>query len=116
MGLIEELGALGVNTEEAIKRFVNNAALYERMVKKLPDSMDGKGVMDAIETGTVEEAINKAHTLKGVLGNLSITPLYEAYTEIVALLRNGEISKAKEVLEGSFPKEKEIIECIRKYC
>ena len=105
MRMVEELKELVANVDEAMQRFMNNAALYEKMLKKLPNMMKGKQVMEAIETGNIDGAIEIAHTLKGVLGNLSITPLYEAYTDIVALLRQNDMEKAKSILENSFPVE-----------
>lgn len=115
MGMIEELKELGADTEDALKRFLNNEALYEKMLKKLPDSLNGKRVSEAIEAGNIDSAIEIAHTFKGVLGNLSITPLYEAYTKIVALLRQGSPEEAKIILEDNFPLEEQVIACIEKY-
>ncbi len=115
MELIEELEGMGVNADEALKRFLNNRALYEKMLKKLPDSMKGKQVMEAIDAGNIETAIETAHTMKGVLGNLSVTPLYEAYTKIVALLRENNQEEAKRILKDSFPVEEQVIACIEKY-
>ncbi len=115
MSMVDELKELGANVDEAMQRFMNNAALYEKMLKKLPNMMKGKQVMEAIETGNIDDAIEIAHTLKGVLGNLSITPLYEAYTDIVALLRQNDMEKAKSILENSFPVEEKVAACIEKY-
>lgn len=102
MSMVDELKELGANVDEAMQRFMNNAALYEKMLKKLPNMMKGKQVMEAIETGNIDGAIEIAHTLKGVLGNLSITPLYEAYTDIVALLRQNDMEKAKVFWRTAF--------------
>ena len=115
MSMVDELKELGANVDEAMQRFMNNAALYEKMLKKLPNMMKGKQVMEAIETGNIDGVIEIAHTLKGVLGNLSITPLYEAYTDIVALLRQNDMEKAKSILENSFPVEEKVAACIEKY-
>lgn len=115
MSMVDELKDLGANVDEAMQRFMNNAALYEKMLKKLPNMMKGTQVMDAIEAGNIEGAIETAHTLKGVLGNLSITPLYEAYTDIVTLLRQNDADKAKSILAESFPVEEKVIACIEKY-
>lgn len=115
MSMITELKDLGANTEEALGRFLNNEALYERMLKKLPDSMKSGQVMEAIESGNIDGAIETAHTMKGVLGNLSITPLYEAYTKIVALLREGNPAEAKSILTESLPLEEKVIACIEKF-
>ena len=43
---------------------------------------------NALETGDLENAFLAAHALKGVLGNLSLTPLYTKVVEITELLRN----------------------------
>ena len=45
----------------------------------------------------------------------TITPLYEAYTDIVALLRQNDMEKAKSILENSFPVEEKVAACIEKY-
>lgn len=115
MSMITELKDLGVNTDEGLGRFLNNEALYEKMLKKLPDSMKSGQVLEAIEKGEINSAIEISHTMKGVLGNLSITPLYEAYTKIVALLREGRQDEAKNILTESFPIEEKVLTCIRKY-
>ena len=115
MSMVDELKELGANVDEAMQRFMNNAALYEKMLKKLPKMLNGTQVIEAIDQGNIEGAIEISHTLKGVLGNLSITPLYEAYTEIVTLLRKGDPQKAKSILEKNIPVEKKVIACIEKY-
>lgn len=115
MSMITELKDLGTNTEEAMSRFLNNEALYEKMLKKLPNSMKSGQVMEAIENGSIDSAIETAHTMKGVLGNLSITPLYEAYTKIVALLREGNPEEAKKILTESLPLEEKVLSCIEKF-
>ena len=45
---------------------------------------------DAVGTGDAKAAFEAAHALKGVLGNLSLTPLYQPASEITELLRAGE--------------------------
>lgn len=115
MSLIAELKDLGANTDEAMNRFLNNEALYEKMLKKLPDSMKSGQVMEDIESGNIDGAIETAHTMKGVLGNLSITPLYEAYTKIVALLREGKPDEAKSILAQTLSDEEKVVGCIEKY-
>ena len=115
MSMVDELKELGANVDEAMKRFMNNAALYEKMLKKLPKMLNGTKVVEDIDQGNIDGAIETAHTMKGVLGNLSITPLYEAYTEVVTLLRQNDSQKARSILEENIPIEKEVAECIEKY-
>ncbi len=112
MDLISGLKELGVNTEEALKRFSGNSSLYIRMVGKFPASIQGLDVMPYIESGEIDKAITNAHTIKGVTGNLSITPLFNAYTQIVSDLRAGNADSAKEVLQNILPRQDKIIEFI----
>lgn len=115
MSMIEELKALGVNTDEGIARFVNNAALYEKMVKRFIDSDESIKVMEFLESGDVETAKANAHNLKGVTGNLSLTPLYLGYSEIMTLLRSDEIAQAKQKLAEVLPVQEQIVACLKKY-
>lgn len=115
MSLMEELIESGVNVDEALERFMNNAALYERMLGKLVDAVNSTEVMPAFEAQDYETALTNAHTLKGVMGNLSITPLYSAYTDIVRLLREDKPEQARKVLEEVLPVQEKIIACIERY-
>lgn len=115
MDLITELGELGVNTDEALTRFMNNTSLYVRMLGKFPAAAKGAKVTEAFQEKDYEKALAAAHTLKGVTGNLSLTPLFKAYTDIVALLREGQPEKAEALFSETIPIEEKIISCIEKH-
>ena len=113
MDMLAELEALGVDTEDALKRFSGNGALYKKMLGKFPASAEGLEVLSFVKDGDLATAVSNAHTLKGVTGNLSITPLYTAYTEIVNSLRAGDAEKAAQTLENILPVQENILKCIR---
>lgn len=113
MSLLTELEALGVNTEEALKRFMNNSSLYVRMLGKYPAAAEDSAVAEKFAAKDYEAALTAAHTLKGVSGNLSLTPLFKNYSEIVALLREGKNDEAEKLCEQTAAVEKQIIDCIR---
>lgn len=115
MGMIEELKGLGVNADEGIARFMNNAALYEKMVKRFVDSAEKTKVLEFLESGDLETAKANAHNLKGVTGNLSLTPLYLGYSEIMTLLRNNDIEQARQKLGEILVTQDAIVDCIKKY-
>lgn len=115
MGLLDELVELGVDIEDANTRFMNNSALYEKMLKKLPKVVEDAAVLPFVESGDYETALSNAHTLKGVMGNLSITPLYKCYTEMMSLFREGNIVAAKSLLEQSAELQQKIVDCIIRY-
>lgn len=113
MNLVEELKKYDVNVAEALERFMGNEAIYEKTLKKFPAAAESHTVEEYIKSGDIKTAIANAHTLKGVTGNLSITPLYTAYTEIVRLLREDENEKALAALADILPVQENIIDCIK---
>lgn len=116
MGLLEELKELGVNTDEGVQRLMGNASLYERMLGTFTKLINDTSVKaEDFDGDDCAEIIEKTHALKGVSGNLSITPLYDAYTEMVNLLRQGKPSQARECFEKILPVQTEIIDCIEKH-
>lgn len=115
MSMFDELQALGVDIDGGMNRLMGNASLYERMLGKFAAMMGDLSVEPGFDHNNYDEVIEKAHTIKGATGNLSITPLYEAYTEIVNLLRAGQPEQAEEILEKIIPVQKEIVQCIEKY-
>lgn len=116
MGLLEELGTLGVNIEEGTKRLMGNVSLYERMMGTFHKMMTDTTIQpEDFDSEDCTELIEKTHAIKGASGNLSVTPVYEAYSEIVRLLRQNEPGQAKEVFVKLQPVQEEIIACIEKH-
>ncbi len=114
MALLDELKELGSNVGEGLERFMGNAALYERMLHKLPDTVQKTDVWGAFANGDLKTAEEQAHALKGATGNLSVTPLYEGYTKVVDLLRAGQAEEAKAVYDGLVPVQEQVIACIER--
>ena len=115
MGLLEDLKALNVNVDEGLERMMGNSSLYDRMLVKFIKVMNDLEVSPDFDNNDYAEIIEKTHTIKGASGNLSITPIYEAYTEIVNLLRSDKPDEAKQILRDILPVQKEILACIEKY-
>ena len=115
MGLLEELKELGANVDEGLERLGGNQALYERLMGSFLKTMEAHHITPDFDDSDLTGAIEKTHAIKGTSGNLSITPIYEAYSEIVALLREEKPDQAKEVLAKILPVQEEIIQCIAKY-
>ena len=85
---IEKLNAFGANTTEGLERCCGNQALYLRLVNMVPSEKNFEGFKTALEAGDLDSAFQSAHALKGVLGNLSLTPMYKKSVEITELLRS----------------------------
>ena len=85
---LDKLNQFGANTKEGLDRCMNNEAFYLRLVDKAINDDSFIKLKDELENKNYEEAFKIAHSLKGVLGNLSLTPLYDLAVEITENLRN----------------------------
>lgn len=86
---LDDLMAYGANVDEGLARCMGNESFYLRLVESVKDEKGFDELKRAIGEGKLDEAFSAAHALKGVLGNLSLTPLYEPMCEITELLRAG---------------------------
>lgn len=84
---LDDLIAFGANADEGMSRCMNNESFYLRLVESVKQEKGFDALQAAIESGDLDAAFEIAHSLKGVLGNLSLTPLYEPMSEITELLR-----------------------------
>ena len=86
---IDDLKTYGANTEEGLKRCMNNEGFYLRLVKMIPGDANFPKLYGAIDKGDLKAAFEAAHALKGSTGNLSLTPLFASASELCELLRAG---------------------------
>lgn len=84
---IDKLNAYGANTKEGLARCMGNEALYLRLTATVVNQPEFDLLGERIESRDLKGAFEAAHALKGVLGNLSLTPIYEKVCEITELLR-----------------------------
>ncbi|MDE5898506.1 MAG: hypothetical protein K2H09_04500 [Treponemataceae bacterium] len=115
MDLLEELLAEGADIAEGLRRLGGKADFYTKMLLRVPTLIAERPVTAAMMRDNPALAVENAHAVKGVAGNLSITPLYESYSKIVALLREGDSGAASAVLEGILPVQERILSIIEKY-
>ena len=84
---VESLKAFGANTQEGLTRCMNNESFYLRMVgMALADANFGK-LRQALAEGDAKAGFEAAHALKGSIGNLALTPLYEPISALTERLR-----------------------------
>ena len=84
---LETLKEYGADTEEALARCMNNADFYLKLVGKSLDDKNYDRLKEKIREKNFEEAFAAAHALKGLVTNLSLTPLAEPIIEITESLR-----------------------------
>ena len=82
----------------------------------MPANLEKLEVLNFLDAGDNAAALTNAHTIKGIAGNLSLTPMFGAYAEIVDLLRADKPGEAHRVLIGILPLQEKLIDCIKRYC
>jgi len=84
---LEQLDAIGVNTREGLERCLGNESFYFRLIGMAVGDAGFDKLRDAVAAGDLASGFEAAHALKGVAGNLALTPLYEPISEMTELLR-----------------------------
>lgn len=90
MMTVEMLKNFGADTQEGLSRCMNNEAFYLRLVNMGLNEPNFDKLQDAVARGSAKEAFEAAHALKGVIGNLSLTPIYTPLSELTERLRGKE--------------------------
>ena len=84
---VEALRACGANTAEGLGRCMNNEAFYLRLVNMALDDAGFGKLAEAVASSDKKAGFEAAHALKGVMGNLALTPIYAPVSEMTELLR-----------------------------
>lgn len=113
--LLDELKSWGCDVDGAMERFIDDEELYCMCLGSVMEDENFGGLRTALLQHDVKNAFEHAHTLKGVLANMGLTPMYDIIVQIVEPLRAGsdenllpildELMQAKEklgrLLEGA---------------
>lgn len=112
MATIEDLKQYGADTDTALTRLMGNENFYLKLIPRVFEDRNFDELSRSITDKNLEKAFEAAHSLKGVLGNLELTPLLKPVVEITELLRDRqdidytpyleEIKKQKEELQKLF--------------
>ena len=114
--MIEELKSMGVNVDEALDRVMGDTDLYGMMLGMFLSSLAENPVEPGdFDGGNLDDVIRRVHTLKGVTGNLGITPLFNGYNEMLGQLRGGQAREAKATFERIQPIQTKVVECIKRH-
>ncbi len=110
----EELEQLGVDVDEGLDRVMGDESLYEMMLGMFLEALDESPIeLGEFDSADLDPLIRKVHALKGTSGNLSLTPLFEGYVEVLGLLRGNQPKEAKAAMEKLIPVQAKIVECIQ---
>lgn len=94
---IEKLNAYGADTADGLKRCLGMEEFYLELVGSALDDTQLIRLGNALSANDLDAAFEAAHSLKGVYGNLSLTPLYAPMCELTELLRSKTVSGCAEL-------------------
>ena len=105
---IEKLREFGADTKDGLMRCMNNETLYLRLVGMAIGDSNFDALSAAVAAGDKQAAFKAAHAIKGVVGNLSLTPLFELVSGMTELLRAGQDADYPTLLEQVLAKRAEL--------
>lgn len=90
--LLQSLRTWGCDIDGALDRFLGEKELYQSCLCALINDTTFVELGRALQEKNVQSAFEAAHTLKGVLANLGLTPMFEVVVKLVEPLRAGEVT------------------------
>lgn len=87
--IIQKLQNWGCDIKGALERMLNDEDFYIECLYTVLEDTNFDELEKNLKKGNIHEAFEHAHTLKGVLGNMGLTPMYQKTIEIVEPLRIG---------------------------
>lgn len=88
--LQEELAKWGCDMVGAMERFLQDEEFYRACLQEVVADSAFSTLGAALKEQDAKRAFECAHMLKGVVGNLGLTPLYEQTVKLVEPLRQGD--------------------------
>jgi len=116
VSLFTELKELGVNVDEGLERVMDDESLYETMLGMFLDKVNTNPIeIQDFDSKDLDKLIERVHILKGLTGNLAMTPLFEGYSKALEFLRTDRAEDAMKEYERLLPAQAAIIECIKRH-
>lgn len=95
---IQKLCENGIDYDTGLDRFAGNSELFEKFIRRFLEDTHYEELQKVLREGDWEEGFHVAHTLKGVVGNLSFSTYYETITPVAEALHQGDIDEAKKLM------------------
>ncbi|MEA4854327.1 MAG: Hpt domain-containing protein [Christensenella sp.] len=95
----DRLKNYGADLDGAMGRFLNDEELYASCFAEFMNDPCFAELKNALDAHDYDAAFDAAHTLKGVAGNMGLTPMYRAVCDIVEPLRAKQVSDLQPLYE-----------------
>jgi histidine phosphotransfer protein HptB len=110
---IQKLAEAGIDYKLGLERFGGNATLFEEFLWRFLEDDRLEQLMKTMNAGDIENASSIAHSLKGVVGNLSMTKYYEVVSRLEELLEKGDIEGALSLQEQISAEQASVTNALR---
>ena len=87
---LDALRDFGADVDDGLTRCMNNGDFYLKLVNMTLSEDKLDVIEENINKGDLSAAFSAAHAMKGVFGNLALTPIYTPVSEITERLRANE--------------------------
>ncbi len=85
---LEILKEMGIDPKDGLARCMNKEDFYFKMLKLGLSDEKFDSIEEILKDKKMKEGFEMAHAIKGVVGNLALTPMYKSMSELTELLRN----------------------------
>ena len=106
---MDALRRFGANTEEGLGRCLNDEGFYLELVNMELEDEGFEKLAASLEGGDWQAAFEAAHSLKGSLGNLALTPIYTPAAELTDKLRGGREAEYAALLKEILSRRDELM-------
>ena len=91
------LDCAGLHTQEALGRFMGNEALFLSFVTRLPEQLKIDELIQSLDAEDADTFYRTLHNLKGLAGNLSISPIYQCAQAILVEFRASQFQNKQKL-------------------
>lgn len=109
----ETLEKAGIDVDNAMERFLNNEAMFEKYLKRFAENTTYEELVGAIESKDCAQAFETTHALKGNTGTLSIAPLFKLFSKQTDFFRAGDFDGGAAMMDEVSAEYKKVIEVIK---
>ncbi|OJF77374.1 MAG: hypothetical protein BKP49_02615 [Treponema sp. CETP13] len=95
--ILQELKLLDIDVDTSLIRFLNNTDMYIKYIKEFGSDNSIYDLEKYFTHKEWQKAFEKAHTLKGITGNLGILTLYDKFSKICIAYRKNNFEEMKKI-------------------
>lgn len=107
--LLDNMAAYGADTEGVLDRFMDDEELYATCLEEFVETTDLASLRNYLDEKDYTNAFEVAHALKGVSGNLGLTPLFKVACVLVEALRGKSYDNLEEQYKDVYDKMQEFL-------